>query len=614
MLSYLLTALAIIPLIGFMATLFVPKLQERVIFTIAMSTIALETTVVAMLICLWAIGGAEPLATSLGSLYSSEHYTFSFELLLDTLSAVFMGVATLITLLIFIFSKYYMHREPGFKRFYFTVLLFFIGLTFITLAGNFEVLLVGWEFIGISSVLLIAFYRDRFLPARNALKVFSIYRIADAFLLAAIWYAHHIFEHSAHFSEFATIAGQHSSELAILGLLLLVVAAIKSAQFPFSYWLPRAMEGPTSSSAIFYGALSVHMGLFILLRSYPLWEGIVWLHVAVGVVGLVTAFVASSIARVQSSIKSQIAYSSITQIGIMFVELALGLWWLALIHFVCNAFLRTYQLLISPSIVGYMIHDQFFHFTTPKQRIDTTPMGKIRATLYVLGIQEWNMNTAFNRYLWKPLKTIGRALAALDKTPQQLLAVAVFMVGATLVVTHADVSFVHIPLIAGVLSILFFVRAYTIKGSVRIAWNLMMLGQLFVILFLTALTEAHAQYVAIYSSGILVAYLAGHLCLSYLATKKEELRLRYYQGLSYMHKTLAHVFFVVCLVFMTFPLTPAFLAQETLLSHITTKDAWYIGLFCVAYLLLGIGVMRLYTKLFFGPHSQNLHEKSYKSS
>src|SRR5262249_14503158 len=150
--------------------------------------------------------------------------------------------------------------DPGFKRFYYTVLLFFIGLSLIILAGNFEVLLLGWEFIGISSVLLIAFYRDRFLPARNALKVFSVYRIADAFLLVALWYAHHIFEKSVNFSEFSGIVSQHGDQLVLLGLFLLMAALIKSAQFPFSYWLPRAMEGPTTSSAIFYGALSVHMG------------------------------------------------------------------------------------------------------------------------------------------------------------------------------------------------------------------------------------------------------------------------------------------------------------------------------------------------------------------
>src|SRR3990167_9121785 len=307
MLTQLLTALVLTPILGFFGTVLIPKQRERIIFTVAISTIIVELLLFLLLGYQWVSAGAVPIFTSIGSLFISDHYSFSLDFYFDMLSAVYLGTAVIMTSLIFIFSKYYLHREPGFKRFYFTILLFFIGLALIILAGNFEVLLVGWEFIGISSVLLIAFYRDRFLPARNALKVFSVYRIADAFLLAAIWYMHHIFEGSVNFSEFSELATQHNDQLAIVGLLLLAAALIKSAQFPFSYWLPRAMEGPTSSSAIFYGALSVHMGLFLLLRTYPLWDDSVLLKIAIAVVGLVTAIVASSIARVQSSIKTQIA-------------------------------------------------------------------------------------------------------------------------------------------------------------------------------------------------------------------------------------------------------------------------------------------------------------------
>src|SRR6266540_2015722 len=406
MMTQLLTALLLVPILGFAGCILMPRKWERGIFSIAIAAILVELVIFLFLGGQWLGSGASPIATSIGTLYASHHYTFSLDFYFDRLAAVFLGMAAIMTNLVFIFSRYYMHREQGFKRFYYTVLLFFIGLSLIILAGNFDVLLLGWEFIGISSVLLIAFYRDRFLPARNALKVFSVYRIADAFLLAAIWYAHHIFEKSVHFSEFSGIVAQHGNQLALLGLLLLVAALIKSAQYPFSYWLPRAMEGPTSSSAIFYGALSVHMGLFLLLRTYPLWEGSTWLRMTIAVLGLITAIVASSIARVQSSIKTQIAYASITQIGIMFIEVAAGLPWLALLHFASNASLRTYQLLISPSVVSYLVHDQFFYFVPPPQRIKHTLLGKLRATIYILSIKEWNMNTGASRYLWRPLKSI----------------------------------------------------------------------------------------------------------------------------------------------------------------------------------------------------------------
>jgi len=616
MLPQLLATLVLVPVLGFVGCMLTPKKWERTIFFIAIAAILLELAVFFVFGYHWLSAGAYPVSTGFGALYASQHYAFSLDFYFDRLSAVFLGMATIMTTLVFIFSKYYMHLEPGFKRFYYTVLLFFIGLTLIILAGNFEVLLLGWEFIGISSILLIAFYRDRFLPARNALKVFSVYRIADAFLLVAIWYAHHIFEKSVNFSEFSGIVAQHGNQLALLGLFLLVAALIKSAQFPFSYWLPRAMEGPTTSTAIFYGALSVHMGLFLLLRTYPLWQGSVWLRIVVAVLGLVTAIVASSIARVQSSIKTQIAYASITQIGIMFIEVAAGLWWLALIHFASNASLRTYQLLISPSVVSYLVHDQFFYFVPPPQRIKDTLLGKLRATFYILSIKEWNMNTAVSHYLWIPLKTIGRVFAFLDGFPAQVVAAALFLATASIAASAGTTtgSKLAVSTAAAVISIVFYIRAYATKNSARTCWNLILLGHLFGALFLGLASTGSWKYLVMYGVGVATAFIAGHVCLWYLEAEGESTALRDYHGSIYAFKKLGHVFFIVCLLFMAFPISPSFLAQDILLSFIPGSHAVQILLFCLAYLIMGVSIMRLYTKVFFGPHKASHHEIAYRSS
>lgn len=616
MLTQLLAALVLIPTLGLIGCILTPKHWERTIFSIAIATMAAEFITFLTLVYRWLSEGAYPITASLGSLYVSEHYTFSLGLYFDRLSVVFLGMAALMTTLVFIFSRFYMHREPGFKRFYYTVLLFCIGLSLIILAGNFETLLLGWEFIGMSSVLLIAFYRDRFLPARNALKVFSVYRIADAFLLVAIWYAHHIFEKSIDFSEFSQVAVAHQHELALLGLFLLVAALIKSAQFPFSYWLPRAMEGPTTSSAIFYGALSVHMGLFLLLRTYPLWEDSDWIRIAVAVVGLVTAVVATSIARVQSSVKTQIAYASITQIGIMFIEVAAGLHWLALIHFVGNASLRTYQLLISPSAVGYLVHDQFFSFVPPAQKIKNTLAGRIRATVYVLGIKEWNMNAAVSHSLWLPLKSVGRIFKPLDKLSAQAIAAILFLPAAWIAV-WADLSNIQTlvaSMVAATAALIFYVRAYTTKRTAAACWNLILLGQLFGSLFLGLASGGSWGYVILYGTGVLAAFIAGHICLGYLRAKGQSTELQDYQGSIYAFKELGHVFFIICLLFMAFPISPSFLAQDVLLSLIPGGHALQVVFFCCSYLLLGVSIMRLYTKVFFGPHKDNHHEIAYKSS
>lgn len=610
--AQLLAALVLIPVLGVTACILMPKKWERGIFTAAIATILLELVTLFVFGYQWLTAGASPVSASLGDLYTSHHYTFSLDFYFDKLSAVFLGMATLMTTLIFIFSKYYMHREQGFKRFYYTLLLFFIGLSLIILAGNFEVLLLGWEFIGMSSVLLIAFYRDRFLPARNALKVFSVYRIADVFLLAAIWYAHHLFDKSVHFSEFSILVTQYGNELALLGLFLFIAALIKSAQFPFSYWLPRAMEGPTTSSAIFYGALSVHMGLFLLLRTYPLWEGSDWLRITIAVLGLVTAIVASSITRVQSSIKTQIAYASVTQIGIMFIEVAAGLYWLALIHFVSNACLRMYQLLISPSVVSYLVHDQFFYFVPPAQRIKQAFLGKLRATFYILSIKEWNMNTAMSHYVWKPFKSIGRVTAFLEKVPVMAAALALFLVLVGAAVSAG--STLAISTAAAVISIAFYIRSYSTKNSAATGWNLLLLGHLFGALFLGLASASSAKYLVMYGVGVAVAFIAGHACLWYLGERGQSTALRDYNGSIYAFKKLGHVFFIVCLLFMSFPISASFLAQEIMLSSIPGSHAFQVALFCLTYLLVGVSIMRLYTKVFFGPHKTSHHEIAYKSS
>ena len=615
MLMQFLTMLVLIPILGFASCLLMPGKWERTIFSIATGAILLELVSFLFFGYQWLSTGASPVSASIGSLYASHDYTFSLNFYFDGLATVFLGMATAMTALIFIFSKYYLHREQGFKRFYSTVLLFFIGLSLIILAGNFEVLFLGWELIGISSVLLIAFYRDRFLPSRNALKVFSVYRIGDAFLLAAIWYAHHIFEGSVNFSEFSGLAVQHGN-IIILGLLILVVAMIKSAQFPFSYWLPRAMEGPTTSSAIFYGALSVHMGLFLLLRTFPLWEDSIGLRIAIAVLGLVTAIVASSIARVQSSAKTQIAYASITQIGIMFIELALGLEWLVLLHFVSNASLRTYQLLISPSIVSYLIHDQFFHFVPPLQKIKDTFLGRLRATFYTLGIKEWNMNTTVSLYVWKPLKLLGRRFAFLDSLTSQIVSLVLFSICLIIAasVTLSAGTLLVISTIAAVISIIFYIRAYTTKNSAKTGWNLIMLGHVFGALFLGLASAGNWQYLAMYGVGVMAAFVVGRVCLWYLEMKGEPNALRDYHGSIYTFTKLGNFFFIVALLFMAFPISPSFLAQDILISLIPMDHAFQIVLFCLSYLLVGVSTIRLYTKVFFGPHKTSHHEIAYKSS
>jgi NAD(P)H-quinone oxidoreductase subunit 5 len=189
------------------------------------------------------------------------------------------------------------------------------------------------------------------------MRVWAVYRIADAaFLMAAV-----ALHHTTGEGDFAKLMGHEhwpaghvhlsSSEALLVGTLLLIAAAGKSALVPFSGWLPRAMEGPTPSSAVFYGALSVHLGAFLLLRVSPLLAASIDLRAMVVLLGVVTAIYAARTASVQTDVKSALAMASLTQVGIIVAEIGMGFNYLALIHIIGHACMRSLQLLRAPTLL-----------------------------------------------------------------------------------------------------------------------------------------------------------------------------------------------------------------------------------------------------------------------
>jgi NADH:ubiquinone oxidoreductase subunit 5 (subunit L)/multisubunit Na+/H+ antiporter MnhA subunit len=399
-----------IPLIGFFISFIFLNKQEKPISAVAYGSVGLQLASVLVFIIYWIIQGAPVLDLKHFVFYKEGNIEIFLDFYFDRYTAVFALTGSLITFLVVIFSKYYLHRDEGYKRFFNTVLLFFFGYNVAVFAGNFETLFIGWEFLGITSFLLIAFYRDRYLPVKNALKTISLFRLGDICLMLALWTSHHIWNENITFAKLddATLVLAHISDhynsVIFLICMITVAAAIKSAQFPFSSWLPRAMEGPTTSSAVFYGSLSVHLGVFLLLRTHNYWETVIPIKILVILIGASTAVIGTLVARVQSTVKTQIAYSSLAQIGLMFIEVALGWHMLALIHFSGNAFLRTYQLLVSPSVLGYMIHDQFFNYTPLQYKNQFSFIDKIKNSIYILGIREWNMDPLLKKVLWDPFQ------------------------------------------------------------------------------------------------------------------------------------------------------------------------------------------------------------------
>jgi NAD(P)H-quinone oxidoreductase subunit 5 len=287
----------------------------------------------------------------------SEHFHFHLKFVFDRLSVPFAILSFVLCGTVGAFAKVYLHREAGYERFFLFYAVFLLGMVVSALAGTIETLFLGWELVGLSSALLIAYFQNRPIPVRNGLHVWVVYRIADAAFLAAALTLHHL----TGAGDFAgmmgngvwpnSIANIDGTSALLVGLLLLVAAAGKSGMVPFSGWLPRAMEGPTPSSAIFYGALSVHLGAYLLLRVSPLLDVSLPLRIAVIGVGFASAVFGAYTTRVQTDVKSALAYASLTQLGIIVVEIGLGFRYLALVHIIGHALLRTLQLLRAPSLL-----------------------------------------------------------------------------------------------------------------------------------------------------------------------------------------------------------------------------------------------------------------------
>lgn len=284
------------------------------------------------------------------------HYHFVFKFEFDRLSIPFVILTYVLCGTIGAFANRYMHREAGFNRFFLLLSLFVVGMVTTSLAGTIETLFTGWELVGLSSALLVAFFHERPAPAANGLRVWIIYRISDAALLMASVALHHM-QGEGDFDKFLRgewpngVTALSPYQAMFIGLLFLLAAMGKSAMVPFSGWLPRAMEGPTPSSAVFYGALSVHLGAFLLLRFSPLLQQSLLLRIAVIAIGLSTALYATFEGEVQTDIKSALSFASLTQVGLIFVEIGLGFQYLALLHILGHACMRTLQFLRAPTLL-----------------------------------------------------------------------------------------------------------------------------------------------------------------------------------------------------------------------------------------------------------------------
>ncbi len=612
----------LIPLFGFVISILIPKNNENIISWVSLSTVGLHFLQTIGFVFVWLFYFKKPIDLKEFSIYKANGYDFFIDLYFDKITAVFLIIGAFLTFLIVAYCRYYLHREEGFKRFFSIILFFYLGFNFIIVSGNFETLFIGWEILGISSFLLIAFYRDRYLPVKNAVKVFSIYRIGDVGIILAMWLSHHLFHENITFQKINDDVLAHENILnhsfigVVIASLILLSAAAKSAQLPFSSWLPRAMEGPTPSSAIFYGSLSIHIGAFLMIRTFPFWEYQYSFRICVVLLGLTTAIMATLTSRVQSTVKSQIAYSSIAQIGIIFIEIALGFDNFALVHISGNAFLRTYQLLVSPSNVSYKIREQFYNFIPRDKTIEDSWPKKLEYSLYILSLKEWNLDSLMYTYLWNPSKKLGSHLNFLTFKNVYFIFIPVFLLGIIFDYNKEYLNegiLEYLPSFYSFLGLICVFKAFTERNSVRLSWSLIILNHFFIALAISFNEKFDNIHHLWYLSGIIVSGIIGYLCIQRLRKFEKWVSLDQFYGHFSEHPKITLMFLLACLGLAGFPITPTFIGEDLIFSHIHEEQI-LLGLFvALSFVLNGLAVIRIYARIFLGPNAKKFNGKIPKS-
>ena len=320
-------------------------------------------------------GGGTPFDETLYEWITGESFAFNIGFRVDALTAIMLLVITGVGFLIHVYSISYMHGDPGYTRYFAYLNLFIFAMLILVLGNNYLMMFVGWEGVGLCSYLLIGFWYEKKSAIDAGKKAFIVNRIGDfGFLLGmfTLFAAFGTLDFASMFDaaeadNFQKVFG--SSTLVIATLLLFVGAIGKSAQIPLYVWLPDAMEGPTPVSALIHAATMVTAGVYMIARSSVLYN-IAHTGEVVAWVGVLTAFFAATIALTQTDIKRILAYSTVSQLGYMFVGVGVGAYASGVFHLVTHAFFKGLMFLAAGSVMHAMANE-----------LDMRKMGGLKAKM-----------------------------------------------------------------------------------------------------------------------------------------------------------------------------------------------------------------------------------------
>ncbi len=382
------------PLLGFLINATIGRRLSRP-FVTAVALIATALPAVKVL-QLWLFmvfaNGPQTFAVDSGPWIAITGFHVNFALAVDHLTLIMLAVVTGVGFLIHLYSAGYMAHEEGFWRFFAYLNLFMFFMSILVLASSFLLLFVGWEGVGLASYLLIGFYFTRDSAADAGKKAFIVNRIGDfGFLLAMFLLIQHFgtLSFADVFARAATLPGSGGIFTAIC-LLLVVGAAGKSAQIPLYVWLPDAMEGPTPVSALIHAATMVTAGIYMVARCHSLFDRSPAALTVVALIGAATAIFAACIALVQNDIKRVLAYSTISQLGYMFLACGVAAYSAAIFHLLTHAFFKALLFLAAGSVIHALSGEQDMRVMGGlRKRIPVTFWTMTMGVIAIAGIPPW---------------------------------------------------------------------------------------------------------------------------------------------------------------------------------------------------------------------------------
>ncbi len=349
----------LLPLIGFLINGLGRKQMSKPMISIIGCGVLLASFVISLLIFFEVQNGNTRVITFFDFIsFDKVNIPFAFQV--DQLSSLFLLIITGVGFLIHVYSTAYMNEEKNehFGRYFAYLNLFVFSMLLLVLGGNYLVMFIGWEGVGLCSYLLIGYWFKNDSYNYAAKKAFIMNRIGDfAFLIALFWIIAKVgsLTYGDVFSKASTLG---TTDLTIITLLLFVGATGKSAQIPLYTWLPDAMAGPTPVSALIHAATMVTAGIYMIARSNILYTLAPVSQLVVAVTGLATAILAGTIALKQNDIKKVLAYSTVSQLGYMFLGLGVGAYTGAVFHVMTHAFFKALLFLGAGSVIHAMHHEQ----------------------------------------------------------------------------------------------------------------------------------------------------------------------------------------------------------------------------------------------------------------